>query len=217
MIRARIKRLVERALVVTGPARAGRALLRDRVLVLAYHNILPDGTPPSGERSLHLPFEDFGWQLDELSRYCEIVPLTDIVEPSRGDGRLRVAITFDDAYRGTLTHAVPALARRGMPATIFVPPGMLGKGAFWWDRLAAQDGTIDPVLRSELLNGKQGKAESIEAWAPEDRRERASVTADAMPASEDELALAVSAGGITLGAHSWSHPNLAALDSAERE
>ena len=36
------------------------------------------------------------------------------------DGRT-VAVTFDDAYRSTLTRAAPVLARLGLPGTVFVP------------------------------------------------------------------------------------------------
>jgi peptidoglycan/xylan/chitin deacetylase (PgdA/CDA1 family) len=32
-----------------------------------------------------------------------------------------VAVTFDDAYRSTLTHAAPILASIGLPGTVFVP------------------------------------------------------------------------------------------------
>lgn len=37
-----------------------------------------------------------------------------------------VAVTFDDAYRSTLTHAAPVLARVGLPGTVYAPTGWVG-------------------------------------------------------------------------------------------
>lgn len=41
----------------------------------------------------------------------------------------RVAVTFDDGYRDTLTTAAPLLVARGLPFTVFVPPGHLDDAA----------------------------------------------------------------------------------------
>lgn len=42
-----------------------------------------------------------------------------------------VALTFDDAYVDFLENAVPVLKRYNLPATLFVPTGLLGKTAEW--------------------------------------------------------------------------------------
>jgi hypothetical protein len=49
-----MKRRIETLLVGAGVASAGRRLRRGRGLILAYHNILPAGVEPEGDRSLHL-------------------------------------------------------------------------------------------------------------------------------------------------------------------
>jgi peptidoglycan/xylan/chitin deacetylase (PgdA/CDA1 family) len=47
------------------------------------------------------------------------------------------AITFDDGWLDNHQHALPALRRRGLPATVFVVTARVGtKGAFWPDAVA---------------------------------------------------------------------------------
>lgn len=42
-----------------------------------------------------------------------------------------VAVTFDDGFRSVVDNAVPELAKRGIPFTIFVPSGCLGERPSW--------------------------------------------------------------------------------------
>lgn len=46
-----------------------------------------------------------------------------------------VAVTFDDGYVDNLRIAKPVLADLGIPATVFVATGHIGKQNFWWDSL----------------------------------------------------------------------------------
>lgn len=51
----------------------------------------------------------------------------------RGDtGERVVAITFDDAFRSVLRHALPILGRLGLPGTVFVPTDFPGGGPMAW-------------------------------------------------------------------------------------
>lgn len=182
------------------------------MLILAYHNIRRDGAEPAGDRSLHLPLGAFRQQLDLLARDCEVISLPQALAP--GNGRPRVAITFDDAYRGALRLGVPELVSRGLPATIFVAPGLLGGRTFWWDVLAGPEG-LPEAVRTQSLEALRGQDAAVREWAGRQQLALAEPPEDCRGAEESELAAAASAPGITLGCHTWSHPNLARLAHEE--
>jgi peptidoglycan/xylan/chitin deacetylase (PgdA/CDA1 family) len=183
-------------------------------LILAYHGIIPDGEPPAGEPALFVTQRDFAMQLDVLMAEADVVGLDRIDEPV--GGRPRVAITIDDAYRGAVNAGVRELAMRELPATIFVAPGRLNNHVFWWDALLYGSGKLDDKLRNHALHKLGGQDERVRAWAA-----RAGIPArDQLPAyaqsaTADELATALRHHGITLGSHTWSHPNLASLGILE--
>ena len=214
---APLKSASEFLLVRGGPAAIARAARRNHALVLAYHNVAPDGAEPCGERSLHLPFRDFVAQVELLARTCEVVPLDSLLDPpAPGRTRPRVALTFDDAYRGAATAGVDELARRGLPATFFVVPGLVGSRGFWWDRFAdPATGALPRGLRERALSELRGDGDVVAAWAAERGIAAHPLPAHVEAATEDELRRATASPGITLAPHSWSHRNLAALAPAE--
>jgi len=217
-MRARVKALAESVLSGGPPAWLARRRVRGRALVLAYHGIVPDGAAVVGDRSLHLPQRAFAAQLDELARTCRVVPLEALLgddgqPPASADDLPRVAITFDDAYHGTLTAGCEELARRGLPATMFVTPAFLGGGTFWWDALEALD---RPGVRDEALWRHHGRTERVRVWAEAEGLGWRTVPAHATAVAESLLhEAAARTPGLTLASHTWSHPNLSALDPAE--
>ena len=47
-----------------------------------------------------------------------------------------IAITFDDGYENNYTEAYPVLKELGIPATIFISPGLIGReGYLTWDQV----------------------------------------------------------------------------------
>lgn len=202
-------------------ARGGLAGLSTRrrrgsTIIFAYHNVVPDTAPPIGDRSLHLPFSRFTSQLDRLEQTHEFVDLTSAGAIPGEASRPRAAITFDDAYRGALTLALPELARRGIPATVFVAPGLLGSTGCWWDLLAASDGSgLAPTVRHHVLHELRGDGAAAVAWARANAMPLSSLPTHAGIASEDELGVASALPRIQFGAHTWSHCNLARVDERE--
>ena len=87
-----------------------------RLIILYYHAVR------SGHR------EKFRWQLEAINAYANVVHADYVGEP---DGRPMVAITFDDAFVSMIDNALPELAARDMPCTIFVPTKCLGSHPEW--------------------------------------------------------------------------------------
>jgi peptidoglycan/xylan/chitin deacetylase (PgdA/CDA1 family) len=162
----------------------------------------------SGDASLHLPQREFARQLDVVSRSHDVVSIEEVLNRSPSTRRPRVVITFDDAYSGALAAGVDELVKRGMPATIFVAPALLGSVP-WWDTLAEPArGSVPDDLRRHALDALGGDAEAILRWAPSASPRSKSASTLPRIATELQLADVVSKPGITLGSHSWSHPNL---------
>jgi peptidoglycan/xylan/chitin deacetylase (PgdA/CDA1 family) len=72
----------------------------------------------------------FDAQMRYLAEHRSVVSLDELLE-TRGGGRRRVAITFDDGYRSALEHAVPVLRAHGLSATFFVPTNWIGRTRGW--------------------------------------------------------------------------------------
>jgi len=209
--RTSLKAVTERGAIAAGLPRLARARSR-AVTILAYHDIVPERTPAAiGDVSLHLPQQAFARQLDMLVRDYSVVPLAVALNTVAPPARPRVAITFDDACIGALTAGVTELERRALPATVFVAPGRCGD-TFWWDALAAPGGDgLDETTRVHALEALAGEQELIRAWAQATGRVWRSAPAHARAATESELGGALRYPGLTLGAHTWSHPNLPRL------
>lgn len=212
MVRTFAKHALERALVATGLGAVRRRLLRRDTLVLAYHNVLPPGVQARGETSLHLSSRDFERQLAILGKTHQVVPIGEVFATSHSGSRPRAAITFDDAYVGAIEYAIPRLVRLGIPATVFVAPGLLGKHA-WWDLLAAPTGSVPTAMRSRALVEHGGKGDAVLAWAGLNSADTDLDGAYRIATSEQITTIATQAG-ISIGSHSWSHPNLARCDES---
>jgi peptidoglycan/xylan/chitin deacetylase (PgdA/CDA1 family) len=214
-VRRLLKTGIERLLLASGAPALARRWRRDGLVILGYHNIVPDGERPAGDLSLHLPQREFARQLDRLSATHDVVPLGALPALPPAAGRPRAVITFDDAYAGAVTAGVAELARRGLPGTIFVVPAFVDGGTYWWDELAADGAPLDEPLRAHALDRLAGRHEAIMAWAQDRRVARRVLPDHCRGASETQLRAATATPGITLGSHTWSHPNLTRLAAAD--
>lgn len=210
-----LKKMMERALVGLGTAHLARRQHGRSAAILAYHNIVPRGEAPNGETPLHLDQSEFARQLELLSETHRIVGLDELFAEECSD-RPRAVITFDDAYRGAMTAGLTELTSRELPATYFVSPGLLGGTTFWWDAIAAAySGTLDDSIRRAALSECGGRQTRVLRWADRQGIKYESVPEHSRSAGEEEVRAAGRRPGITLGSHTWSHPNLGRIDADE--
>lgn len=208
---------------------------RSRLTVLIYHRVLaaPDPLRP-GEPT---PAE-FETRLRWLKAHFNALPLADAVAGLQA-GRLParpLAITFDDGYRDNHDLAAPILARLGVPATFFVATGFLDGGIMFNDVVieAVRQARGDALDLGALGLGnhplgndgerRQAIAAILRAIKPRPPGERGELAAriaaaagatlprDLMMRAEQVAALHRS--GMTVGAHTVTHPILARTDAA---
>lgn len=95
----------------------------------------------------------FAAQMDELLKRASPVAAGSLQAiPEKGRS---VAVTFDDGFRSVLENAVPELAKRGIPFTIFVPSGCLGERPSWV-RDSAHSSWDERVLSARELRALAG-------------------------------------------------------------
>ena len=175
-----------------------------------------------------------------LRTWFQVLPLPQAVQRLR-DGTLpprAASITFDDGYADNHDLALPVLRRHGLPATVFVANGYLDGGRMFNDSVIetlrrAPEGTLD--LR-DTVGGHLGVFElstaetrrraigallhAIKPW-PVSQRDAFCVQLQrlaSVPALPSDLMMrsaqvqALHRQGITIGAHTVTHPILAELD-----
>jgi peptidoglycan/xylan/chitin deacetylase (PgdA/CDA1 family) len=187
-------------------------------LILGYHRIAIDPGDPYGNCVTPGAFRS---QLETLARVAEPVPLEALVSQS-GGGPARVTLAFDDGYVDFAEQALPLLREFGVPATLFVVSEALGDPAFWWDRLSwalahrcgerrfwelhDELASLEPAERAVRLDSLEekagnGSARSGETYGP--GAARPMNTSELLAVADDPL--------VEIGAHSRTHPSLAAL------
>jgi peptidoglycan/xylan/chitin deacetylase (PgdA/CDA1 family) len=109
---------------------------RPKPVILMYHRVAEPAVDPWG---LAVSPRCFEAQMEVLRTVRTPMVMKDFLGALR-DGSLpgnAAAVTFDDGYLDNLKEAKPILVRHGVPATIFLSTGHLGRNReFWWDELA---------------------------------------------------------------------------------
>ncbi|POR51248.1 polysaccharide deacetylase family protein [Bosea psychrotolerans] len=230
---------VFKAIALTRADRWGRGSAQGAGVILTLHHVRPAspaGFQPNRLLEITPEFLDLTLTLIRAQGY-DIVSLDEAVArlTSNRQSRFFVALTFDDGYRDNLDHAWPVLAKHEAPWTLFVTPGFADRSArLWWLELEEAIRVL-PRIALELPDGgfaarTETDAEKLHAfttlyWRLRKQPEAillAAISALAQQADVDSAALterdclpwetlrAVSgAPGVTIGAHTLSHPILA--------
>ena len=97
-----------------------------KAAILLYQRVVSMGQDPW---ALAVSPEHFEEQMQYLARHRLPMFVDDIVSHLKSGTlpNLAVAVTLDDAYRDNLVYARPILKRLNIPATVFVPTGLVGR------------------------------------------------------------------------------------------
>lgn len=130
--------------------------------ILCFHGIkVPPWDAPT---PLHVTFAHFREVLEAVESVARIVSVRELFRRFQAGESITglAAITLDDAYASVLDDALPFVAAKEIPITVFVVSGCIQAGdRFWWDRLDSLASVLDMAGRQELLrHGPVGDAAS---------------------------------------------------------
>ena len=213
---------------------------KGRLSVLYFHRVLPQSDPLfPGE----MDAPRFDALINRLKHWFNIIPLSEAVAGIR-EGRFParpLVITFDDGYADNRTVALPILQRHRVPASFFITCGFLDGGRMWNDTvieavrrwpssvldftdLGLGTHTIGSYTERNIALGqilprlKYSPQAEREAATVEIARRCGAVLPDDLMLTTRQV-LDLREAGMTIGAHTVTHPILAMLsdDVARRE
>jgi peptidoglycan/xylan/chitin deacetylase (PgdA/CDA1 family) len=206
-----------------------------RLLILTYHRVL-DGPDPLLDGDVDKA--DFDWQLRLLAADFNVLRLDDAMArlataslPPRA-----VVLTFDDGYADNYSNALPLLQRHGLTASFFIATAFLNGGRMWNDTLIeALRRAPGPRLRLPAIGLDELDISTVPArrtscarvighlkHRPLLERQRAVeqvANSIGQPLPDDlmmtdQQVKGLRDAGMHIGAHTASHPVLAAVDAA---
>ena len=96
--------------------------------ILCYHAVSQRSAPEV------VSVDSLRRQFEMLSLKYNVITVDQMVAEIRqgkSNEPLRIAITFDDGYKGVIQHGLPALREHGLLATAYILPGLWGTTAKW--------------------------------------------------------------------------------------
>jgi peptidoglycan/xylan/chitin deacetylase (PgdA/CDA1 family) len=217
---------------------------RHNTIILRYHSVAPAKEATYVSSTICLDPGVFDTQIARLASRYDIISLDDAMdrlEHGRPSGtRPGVVITFDDGYRDNYLHALPILQRHGATATFYIVADSISPApAVWTVRLMqlfarqpeptsecpapvevdlsrpestrASIRRLTHWLRGISASERETAMESLVDWSGNGRPDDTGImmTADEMCKMAD--------AGMTIGAHTCTHPLLTAVPLAEAE
>ena len=210
--------------------------------ILTYHRVAqPSDAPTLNPRLISALPDVFEDQMRYLARHYNVISLPHLLDAVSTGAKLpkrAVLITFDDAYVDFGTIAWPIMKRYQLPATLFVPTAFPSQPdqLFWWDRLhhavmqTAQTVLSHPPLGDLSLASVEQRAGSLRRLQDDLKSQPHNAVIDRVNAISDTLEVptvehrsvlnwdelrGLSREGVTLAAHSQTHPILPRLSSED--
>lgn len=210
--------------------------------VVTYHRIAPIKGPINLDPAMiSATPEAFSEQMQYLVRHFNIISIDDILN-SLNNGtslpRRAILVSFDDGYHDLLEFAWPILEKLKVPAVIFVATDYINnpKKIFWWDRIAnAVFNTKREILKippfdfklSEIKDDRSVVVKQVQSYLKKLPNDKSLDLVEELCQNlgENKILQTVSLdwqelrnlhdAGITIGAHSRSHPLLNNIPLAE--
>ncbi len=217
-------------------------------LILMYHRVLPVYKENcSIEAGMYVEPETFEKHISYLSENFEICSFKRISDFDTQDGRKTgkpiCVLTFDDGWHDFYRYAFPIIKKYKVPATVFLPTGLIGTGeTFWTEELSAlfkRKGDLGGSLHKsenshveeiEVLKGSMESRlegainllkplrEEMIAETLEELKVRWSIESSEKERSFlnwDEVIEMYESGLVTFGSHTVSHRILTTLNPGE--
>ncbi len=212
-------------------------IARGRGIILMFHHVRPrrpDAFQPNALLEITPDFLDRVLTLVARHGY-DFVGLDEVPARLAQPGRPFAALTFDDGYRDNLNHAMPILERHAAPWTLFVTTDYAsGAGRLWWVELEevvrrrtglelveARATRLLPARTPQEKNAAFATAyralragpetllrDTLARWCEETGVDTSALVRD-LCLGWDDLAHLAQRPGVTIGAHTLTHPMLA--------
>lgn len=145
---------------------------RHTLTVFMFHRVLPKQSAEyqTAEKEFAFTVEGFGQCLDFIQSHYHVVSQAEVTAHLNGKKHLPACaglITFDDGWRDTLTHALPELKKRNLPAVLFLATEVVDLQADdWWQdvlvELLAQEGGLSSIKSALAIRQLPGESRSDE-------------------------------------------------------
>jgi peptidoglycan/xylan/chitin deacetylase (PgdA/CDA1 family) len=163
--------------------------LRGKVTILMYHRVVT-GVELSSQfiqPGMYVTSETFDRQVGFLREHFDVLSMHELLSMWRENtwhpDRRYCVITFDDGWLDNYVHAFPVLRRYDVPATIFLPTGLIGTTMWFWPEqlgwLSQRFTLLSPSRRTKILASLRaegdwlnGAACAMEAGQSDDLIER---------------------------------------------
>jgi peptidoglycan/xylan/chitin deacetylase (PgdA/CDA1 family) len=138
------------------------------MITVLYHNIVAEPLDSFDQAAGRVHVDDFRREMETLLRKYRPISVETMLEHLESGETCddEAVITFDDGYRGVLTHALPVLKELGAPAAVFVVTGHVSpesSSLMHFDELeAAFRWTSVPEVRLDFLGLPAMNLDSIE-------------------------------------------------------
>ena len=204
-----------------------------RLIILNYHRMA------GGDLRSHLLYLRRHYRLLHLEKALEELYTSRSDGQQELDKRSALVLTFDDGYHDNYTHGLPLLRELRIPVTIFLIPGyVVGGDYFWWlesKRLVSFAGVSEVTIESRTYQLNQPEEQKALAQAIDKRLRYATSVAEreafltsvrkllaissslahveegSLPLKWTEIAEMEESGYISFGAHTMHHPILSYL------